>query len=170
MTSGMGIDPLAELPGADQFNSLLAREELRRARTGESLTVAMLDVDGLRHVNARQGAAVGSEVLRLCVATLRSTLRAVDEIARTGPDEFAVLMHATDGRSAHFWADRFEDMLQAAEHPAAPITCSIGLADTLEEPTLMDAATKARHRMEVIQAVRKLRRTREGGGEPAGPA
>ena len=126
------VDPLTELPSADAFQALLAREELRRARTGESLTVAMLDVDGLRRVNARHGAAAGSEVLRLCVTTLRSTLRAVDEIARTGPDEFSVLLHATDARNAAIWADRFEDELQAVsfELDAGPVTCSIGMADT----------------------------------------
>ena len=161
----MGTDPLAELPDADYFDALLVREELRRARTGEPLTVAVLDVDGLRHVNALHGAAAGSDVLRLCVAALGATLRAVDEFARTGPDEFAVLLHATDARSAHVWADRYEHALQAAsvEHAAGPITCSIGLADTLEEQTLIAAAIKARRRMEVIQTVRKLRRAREGG-------
>lgn len=165
MTMGMGMDPLAELPGADDFQALLAREELRRARTGESLAVAVLDVDGLRSVNARHGAPAGSHVLRLCVATLREMLRAVDEIARTGPDEFSVLLHAADARSASVWGDRFEDALEAAsaEHPAAPVTCSIGLADTVEEPTLMQAAALARRRMEVIQTVRKLRCAREGG-------
>jgi diguanylate cyclase (GGDEF)-like protein len=168
---GMGIDPLSDLPGAEEFQALLEREELRRARTGESLAVATLDVDGLRFVNARHGAAAGSAVLRLCVATLRQTLRGVDHIARTGPDEFGALLHAADARSASIWADRYEDALYTATvgHPAGPVTCSIGLADTLEEPTLMHAATKARQRMEIIQTVRKLRRTREGGGAQ-GPA
>ena len=88
------MDPLADLPGPEDFDALLAREELRRGRTGELLSVAMIDVDGLRRVNREQGAGAGSEVLRLCVTTLRSTLRAVDEIARVGPDEFAALLHA----------------------------------------------------------------------------
>ena len=165
-----GMDPLAELPNADDFQSLLVREELRRARTGESLTVAMLDVDGLRRVNARHGAAAGSLVLRLCVSTLRSTLRAVDEVARTGPDEFSVLLHATDSRNATVWADRFEDELQAVsfELDAGPVTCSIGIADTSADITLMEAAVRAHRRMEVVQTVRKLRRDR--GGDALGPA
>lgn len=165
-----GMDPLAELAGADEFQALLAREELRRGRTGESLTVAMLDVDGLRWVNAHHGAGAGSEILRLCVSTLRSTLRAVDELARTGPDEFSVLLHATDSRSASIWADRFEDELQAVsfELDAGPVTCSIGLAHTSDEITLMEAAARAHRRMEVVQTVRKLRRAR--GGDALGPA
>jgi diguanylate cyclase (GGDEF)-like protein len=166
----MEMDPLAELPDADDFQALLAREELRRARTGESLTVAMLDVDGLRWVNAHHGAGAGSQILRLCVSTLRSSLRAVDELARTGPDEFSVLLHATDSRNANIWADRFEDELQAVsfELDAGPVTCSIGIADTSARITLMDAAARAHRRMEVVQTMRKLRRTR--GGDALGPA
>ena len=164
------VDPLSELPSADDFEALLLREELRRARTGESLTVAMLDVDGLRRVNAKHGAAAGSEILRLCASTLRSTLRAVDELARSGPDEFSVLLHATDSRNASVWADRFEDELQALsfELDAGPATCSIGIADTSTDITLMEAAIRAHRRMKVVQTVRKLRRDR--GGDALGPA
>ena len=170
MTKGM--DPLADLPGPDEFEDLLAREELRRARTGESLAVAMLDLDGLRAMNRHHGAGAGSDALRLLAATLRSSLRTVDEVARTGPDEFAVLLHATDSRSAAVWADRFEDELAAIsfEHVAGPVTCSIGIADTSDDLTLIQAATKAHRRMEVIQTMRKLRRAREGGGLEPGPA
>src|SRR4051812_6142710 len=108
-----GMDPLADLPRPEDFDALIAREELRRGRTGEVLSVAMIDVDGLRRVNREHGAGAGTEVLRTCVATLRSTLRAVDEIARVGPDELGVLLHGTDSRSANIWADRFEDELAA---------------------------------------------------------
>jgi len=161
------MDPLADLPSAEDFDALLAREELRRGRTGELLAVAMVDVDGLRRVNREHGASAGSEVLRLCVTTLQETLRAVDDVARVGPDEFAVLLHGTNARSAAIWADRFEDELAAVsfEHVAGPVTCSIGIAGTAEDVTLMQAAAKAHRRMEVVQIMRKLRRTREGGTE-----
>jgi diguanylate cyclase (GGDEF)-like protein len=166
------MDPLADLPGAEDFQALLAREELRRGRTGEALAIAMADVDGLRRVNREHGASAGTEVLRLCASTLRATVRAVDEIARTGADEFAVLLHGTDARRAAIWADRFEDELVAVsfEHVAGPVTVSIGIADTSGDVTLMQAAAKAHRRMEVVQTMRKLRRMREGGAEPTGPA
>jgi diguanylate cyclase (GGDEF)-like protein len=166
------MDPLADLLSADSFDALIAREELRRGRTGEMLSVAMIDVDGVRRVNREHGAGAGSEMLRMCVTTMRQTLRAIDDVARVGPDEFAVLLHATDSRSANVWADRFEDELAAVsfEHVAGPVTCSIGIADVSNHPTLMAAAAKAHRRMEVTQTMRKLRRAREGGIDPAGPA
>jgi diguanylate cyclase (GGDEF)-like protein len=162
------MDALADLPGPEDFDALIAREELRRGRTGELLCVAMIDVDGLRRINRELGAGTGTDALRMCATTLRATLRAVDEIARVGPDEFAVLLHGTDSRSANIWADRFEDDLAALsfEHPFGPLTCSIGVADTANHASLMDAAAKAHRRMEVTQTMRKLRRARESGGEP----
>jgi hypothetical protein len=40
------------------------------------------------------------------------------------PDEFSVLLHAADARSATAWARRFEDALESPTtlHPAAPLT------------------------------------------------
>ena len=77
-----------------------------------------------------------------------------------------MLLHATDAERATAWEERFEDMLDACGRnmPASPVTCSIGIADTAEAPTLMEVAVRARRRMEVIQTVRKLRRARESGG------
>jgi diguanylate cyclase (GGDEF)-like protein len=161
------MDPLTDLPDAEQFSALLEREELRRGRTSEALAVAVLDLDGLGAVNKIHGAAVGTHLLRTCAEVLHQTLRGVDEVARTGPDEFSVLLHATDAERAAAWEERFEDMLDACGRnlPASPVTCSIGIADTGEAPTLMEVAIRARRRMEVIQTVRKLRRARESGGQ-----
>jgi diguanylate cyclase (GGDEF)-like protein len=161
------MDPLLDLPGAEEFSELLAREELRRGRTRESLAVAVLDLDGMGAVNKVHGAAVGTHLLRTAAEVLHQTVRGVDEIARTGADEFSVLLHATDAEHASAWEERFEDMLDACGRnlPAGPVTCSIGIADSAEAPTLMEVAVRARRRMEVIQTVRKLRRARESGGQ-----
>ena len=152
------MDPLLDLPGAEDFSELLAREELRRGRTRESLAVAVLDLDGLGAVNKVHGAAVGTHLLRTTAEVLHQTVRG---------DEFSVLLHATDAENASVWEERFEDMLDACGRnlPAGPLTCSIGIADSAEAPTLMEVAVRARRRMEVIQTVRKLRRARESGGQ-----
>ncbi len=159
------MDPLSDLPNGKTFADLLAREQMRRSRTGESLAVAVLDLDGIHAINALHGAAAGTAMLRHCAEAVLSTIRTVDQMARTGPDDFSVLLHATDSRSAQIWADRFEETLDAyaRNHPAAPVTCSVGVADSDEAPTLLEVAFRARKRMEVVQTVRKLRRTREGG-------
>ena len=120
----------------------------------------------IRDSNKVHGSAVGTHLLRTTAEVLHQTVRGVDEIARTGADEFSVLLHATDAENASAWEERFEDMLDACGRnlPAGPLTCSIGIADSAEAPTLMEVAVRARRRMEVIQTVRKLRRARESGG------
>jgi diguanylate cyclase len=157
-----GMDPLSDMAGVFEFEALLVREELRRARTDETLVVAVLDLDGLREANTRHGAEAGTEMLRQCADALVRSLRSVDDLARTGPDEFSVLLHATDARSATAWARRFEGALESSTtlHPAALLTCAIGIADTTETPSLMETAVRARKRMEVVQALRKQRRDR----------
>ena len=67
-------------------------EELRRGRTRESLAVAVVDLDGLGAVNKLHGAAVGTHLLRTTAEVLHQTVRGIDEIARTGADEFSVLL------------------------------------------------------------------------------
>jgi diguanylate cyclase (GGDEF)-like protein len=159
------MDPLSDLLGTDAFAALLEREELRRARTGEELAVAVLDVDGLKAANARHGESVGTQMLANCADALRRSVRGVDETARTGPDEFSVLLHATDAKSASAWEERFEDTLASlANGLPVSVTCSVGIADTGEAPTLMEVAARARRRMEVVQTMRKLKRARESGG------
>jgi diguanylate cyclase (GGDEF)-like protein len=159
------MDALSDLLSADAFAALLAREELRRSRTGEELAVAVLDVDGLGETSTRHGAQAAALVLEACADSLRRSVRAPDELAHTGEDEFSVLLHATDAKSAAAWEERFERMLEESTGnlAAGPVTCAVGIADSGEAPTLMEAAARARRRMEVVQTVRKLRRARGRG-------
>jgi diguanylate cyclase (GGDEF)-like protein len=161
----LGMDALSDLLSADAFLALLEREELRRSRTGEELAVAVIDVDGLGEANARHGAETGTQMLVTAAEVLQRSVRAPDELGRTGADEFALLLHATDAKAAMAWEERFEKMLDeaSARLPNGSVTCAIGIADTGEAPTLMEVAARARRRMEVIQTVRKLRRAREAG-------
>jgi diguanylate cyclase (GGDEF)-like protein len=159
------MDQLSDFLSAGAFSALLEREELRRGRTGEEMAVAVLDLDGVGAVSDKHGDAAVDEMLAACAEALRRSVRASDELALTGPDEFAVLLHATDSKALGNWGERFEETLEetSGKLPTAPVTCAVGIADTGEAPTLMEAAARARRRMEVIQTVRKLKRAREGG-------
>lgn len=66
----------------------LEREVARAKRTGQSLLIAFVDVDGLKTTNDSKGHAAGDELLRQTVACLRNHLRSYDLIVRYGGDEF----------------------------------------------------------------------------------
>lgn len=80
---------------------LAAHRRLAEAdRTGSPLAVAVLDLDHFKHVNDRQGHAAGDRVLVELVAGWRAELREGDVLARSGGDEFVLLLGDTGAREA----------------------------------------------------------------------
>ena len=75
-------------------------EALQRARSsGQPLCLLMIDLDGFKAVNDRNGHAVGDLVLVEFAARLRAAARPQDLVARLGGDEFVVVgegMHLPD--------------------------------------------------------------------------
>lgn len=79
----------------------LARTALARGdRDGLPLTLALLDLDHFKQFNDRYGHAGGDAVLRHFAVLASAALRGTDVLARIGGEEFAVLMHDTDGPGA----------------------------------------------------------------------
>ena len=62
------------------------------------MAVAIVDLDNFKQVNDEHGHEVGDRVLTWIGAVLAGRSRGVDVAARTGGDEFAVLL--TDGDAA----------------------------------------------------------------------
>lgn len=69
----------------------LLKELERQLAAGERPAVMCIDLDGFRPLNERLGALAGDTVLRVTARRLASVMRPTDEVARTGPDEFAVV-------------------------------------------------------------------------------
>ncbi len=119
------VDPLTGCATLDGFDRRL-REELERVRRyGSRLALAIVDVDGLRDLNARLGTAAGDRFLAELGGIFHQEIRAPDFVARYAGDEFALLMPSTNVEGArrllariaariegHTWSD-----LPKAERP-----------------------------------------------------
>jgi diguanylate cyclase (GGDEF)-like protein len=87
----------------------------------------MADLDHFKRVNDTLGHSAGDEVLRNFAALLRQTCRKADFPARSGGEEFLILLPMTNLQGALKLADRICALTRnLRERP--PITVSLGVA------------------------------------------
>jgi diguanylate cyclase (GGDEF)-like protein len=117
------IDELTGLFNRRGWDRLTEREEARAARYGHGSAVFMMDVDGLKQKNDREGHAAGNELLRRVADCVRSVIREHDVAARLGGDEFALLAVESDTDQARALQERLDRAFVAAG-----VSVSIGFA------------------------------------------
>ncbi|MGY1815282.1 GGDEF domain-containing protein [Blastococcus sp. SYSU D00820] len=88
--------------------------------------VCLVDLDGFKSVNDRDGHAAGDAVLRAVTVALGAAVRETDSIARLGGDEFAVLATVGDPADAEVLADRIRTGV-AGVGARAGVTASVGV-------------------------------------------
>jgi diguanylate cyclase (GGDEF)-like protein len=123
-------DALTGLGNRRQFEERLAAEVARARRHGHGLSLLVVDLDGLKLLNDRQGHRAGDAALRRAAAAIRQGSRASDVAGRWGGDEFVVLAPDTASEEAVALAERIRRLSgQAAGNDSAlAITVSIGVA------------------------------------------
>ncbi|MCX9154332.1 diguanylate cyclase [Pseudomonas sp. TB1-B1] len=86
------IDPLTGLPNRAAWSERLDYEVNAWHQRGNSLSLAMLDLDHFKRINDGYGHLAGDKVLKIIANVLRKRLRPGDFIARFGGEEFVLLM------------------------------------------------------------------------------
>ena len=128
-------DGLTKLHYPRFFQDHLSREIKRVRRTGEPLSMILLDIDDFKRLNDRLGHAAGDEVLQKLAVVLSESVRASDLVARYGGEEFAVVASATDLQGAVILAEKIRAAVSAApfaidDSPrGVPVTVSVGVAE-----------------------------------------
>lgn len=129
-------DPLTGLWNRRAFERRLHEEWMRHSRSNRPLTLLAIDVDWFKRINDNFGHPVGDAVLAQLAVLLRGAVRVSDLPARTGGEEFSVLLPETDTTAALLVAQKLQRILAAAHwphQPHEPITVSIGIASQLPQ-------------------------------------
>ena len=127
-----------------RFFYKLAQMEIDRfQRYAHPFSLAFIDLDNFKFVNDQFGHAVGDQVLRTVVSSVKKHSRKTDTIARLGGDEFALLLSETNQESARIVLPKIQDMLlEEMRQNNWPITFSIGVLTCNATPLTTDELVK----------------------------
>lgn len=120
-------DGLTGLANRREFDRTLAREVSRANRSGQPLSLVVLDVDHFKAINDTRGHLGGDEVLRQIARALAEAVREMDVVARYGGEEFALVLPACAQGDAVRVLDRVALSLSHRE-ALKGVTVSSGLA------------------------------------------
>jgi diguanylate cyclase (GGDEF)-like protein/putative nucleotidyltransferase with HDIG domain len=149
-------DPLTGLPALRAFDRQLEAAVSRTRRNSQKLSLAVLDIDAFREINARYGRETGDEVLKAVGSQLLALAPGQDSLTRTGADEFLVLL---PGQGAVDAAEPFVHLLKQFEDLRVGelecVSASIGIAEYKLPMTAGEL---------IAAAGERLRRARLNGG------
>jgi len=112
-----------------KFNDLAIVELERARRYGHPLSLVILDIDHFKRVNDTYGHEAGDKVLVVLADLLRAAIRAADDLARWGGEEFVVLCPDVTVEGAAELAERLRAAAASHVHAfAGTVTVSIGVA------------------------------------------
>jgi diguanylate cyclase (GGDEF)-like protein len=142
-------DELTGLPNRRLYHDRFAVAVARAQHDGSGFGFLVVDLDRFKLVNDTMGHQAGDQLLQVVAERFRATLRTADLVARTGGDEFTIILEGVERRDD---AERIVAMLQEAlaepvplmgrfrHHPSASIGAAIYPADGLTQLHLQAVA------------------------------
>jgi diguanylate cyclase (GGDEF)-like protein len=134
------VDPLTGVLNRRGLQETLARELARYHRYGDSLTVAMLDLDHFKRINDKFGHATGDAILVNVAQMLGERLRETDVVGRIGGEEFVLLFPHADIAQVDPILEQLNRTLKECNDllPSTDfhVTGSIGVTSTRERHTV----------------------------------
>ncbi|KQN70439.1 response regulator receiver modulated diguanylate cyclase [Duganella sp. Leaf61] len=132
------VDPLTKIANRRHFDSFLEKEWQRSMRSGQPLSLVVLDVDHFKLYNDTLGHPAGDACLQQVAQAIAShAMRTTDLAARYGGEEFVLLFAETPADAARTLAEAIRAHIEALQipHPrsttSAWLTVSIGVATIL---------------------------------------
>ncbi len=166
------LDDLTGVGNRRHLVQRLTEECARSERSGQPFSLLVIDLDGFKGINDTYGHAAGDACLQHFTLMAQTRLRPGDMLARSGGDEFCIVLPSSTLREGAMIARRVLEVCRAdAEQCMAgdiPISVSIGVAQwTREMGTFPDRLIAAAD--EALYDAKKGGRNRFAAYDPAPP-
>jgi diguanylate cyclase (GGDEF)-like protein len=128
----MTVDGLTQAHNRRYFDDALEREFNRAKRYQRALSLLVMDIDHFKRVNDTHGHLAGDHLLRQIAWAIKQRVRTHDVFARTGGEEFAVILPEVGPDGARITAEKIRQVVEATpvrhEQQVIPCTVSLGIA------------------------------------------
>jgi diguanylate cyclase (GGDEF)-like protein/putative nucleotidyltransferase with HDIG domain len=159
LTDAARTDALTGLQNRRAFEETMQAEVERAKRTHRPLCLLVCDLDHFKLVNDRFGHPTGDSALVRVGQLLRASRREIDPVARTGGEEFALILPETADQEGYVVAERLRLTVEEAfAEDAIPLTMSIGVASYPNQAREPDALIAAAD--QALYAAKELGRNR----------
>ena len=132
-------DALTNCLNRRTFNEQLQKIEA----AGENCALLLMDIDHFKSINDQHGHLVGDRVITQVAATLGRVVDADALLFRYGGEEFAVVLHGSDERTATVLAERLRAAVEKGDFGDVVVTVSVGAAAWKPGGTTMPQALDA---------------------------
>jgi diguanylate cyclase (GGDEF)-like protein len=131
----MTVDGLTQAYNRRYFNEALEREVNRSRRYQRVLSLIAFDIDHFKGINDTHGHLAGDNVLRQLSMAVKTRLRREDVFARTGGEEFGVLLPEIPLDGALTTAEKVRRIVETmlVKHEQIEIRCTVSLGVTALE-------------------------------------
>ncbi|MBR0801618.1 GGDEF domain-containing protein [Bradyrhizobium jicamae] len=131
------LDDLTGVGNRRHLVQRLTEECARSDRSGDPFALLVIDLDGFKGINDTHGHAAGDACLQHFTLMAQTRLRAGDMLARTGGDEFCIVLPSSTLREGAMIARRVLEVVRADAEQCTggdiPIAVSIGVAQWSRE-------------------------------------
>ena len=136
------IDYLTNLSNRRHFFEIGSKAFLLAKRENKNVSIICIDIDFFKQINDTYGHDIGDEVLKFVANKMIKSVRKSDIVARTGGEEFTILLHNTDENSALIIAEKLRTSIENNNYTKddleVKVTISLGISQLKEDDEELD--------------------------------
>jgi diguanylate cyclase (GGDEF)-like protein len=137
------IDYLTNIPNRRYFFEAGSKSFYLAKREEKNLSIICIDIDYFKKINDTYGHNIGDEILKLLANTMAKIVRKSDILARTGGEEFTILLNNMNGRNAFVFAEKLRNNIENLTYTNNDIkiklTISLGISQMKKDDENLDS-------------------------------